>query len=297
MRYLNKLTTAILATAVLISLGPVAGADTGLRNLLNLTGARQSATGETAALFDHDPFNLEYNPALMVGQAKGKLGFSHNSFIQDRNTNSLAAIFPAQGLDFGIHTRLASVGEIEVRQGPTSEPDYITSADEFAIKAFSAFKVAPGLQLGVSAGWLMQKIDIERASLLAFGFGAVYYTRYNLALHGSASNLGGKVKFVSQEDDPPAIYRAGLGYYKYDLSLSADYVNIKSGEGHIHFGGEYLLKEQLFLRAGYQTGYDNRDFSAGAGFVYKEFRVDYAFVPYQSDLGNSHRFTLTYSVK
>jgi hypothetical protein len=64
-----------------------------------------------------------------------------------------------------------------------------------------------------------------------------------------------------------------------------------------YFGGEYLIKEVLYLRAGYQTGYDNRGLSAGAGFVYKEFRIDYAFVPYQSDLGNSHRFSLTYSIK
>jgi hypothetical protein len=297
MKHQHGISIVILLTAILIGLVPQTEAATGLRNLLNLTGARQVAMGETAPLYDLDPFNLEYNPALIVGQTKGRLGLSHNSFIQDRNTNALSAIFPAQGLDFGIHTRLASVGDIEVRTGPTSEPDYITGADEFAVKAFSAFKMGAGLQIGVSAGWLMQKIDIERASVIVFGLGAVYYTKYDLALHASASNLGGKVKFISQEDDPPAIYRAGIGFQKHNLSLTADYVDIKSGEGHLHFGGEYLIKKQLFLRAGYQTDYDNRDFSAGAGFIYKEFRIDYAYVPYQSDLGNSHRFTLTYAVK
>jgi hypothetical protein len=284
-------------TAFVLCLASAAEAATGMRNMLNLTGARQVAMGETAPLFDPDPFSLEFNPASIVGLTKGRVGFTHNSFILDRHTNALAVIFPAQGIDFGIHTRLSGVGDIEVREGPTSEPDYITGADEFAIKLFSAFRILPEFQAGISVGWLMQKIDIERASTAAFGIGAVYYSKYDLAVHASVSNLGGKIKFVAQEDDPPTIYRAGLGFHKHQMSLSADYVNIKSGDGHMHFGGEYLIKEVLYLRAGYQTGYDNRGLSAGAGFVYKEFHIDYAFVPYQSDLGSSHRFSLTYSIK
>jgi hypothetical protein len=46
----------------------------------------------------------------------------------------------------------------------------------------------------------------------------------------------------------------------------------------------------LFLRAGYQTGHDEKNFAFGMGVEYRKFRLDYAFVPYQSDLGNAHRF-------
>ncbi len=297
MKHRHKIAPILIVIAVVIGAVSQAEAATGMRNLLNLTGARQAAMGETTPLFDLDPFSLEYNPAAMVGQTKGRVGFSHNSFFQDRANNSLALIFPAQGLDFGIHTRLAGVGDIEVRQGATSDPDYITTADEFAVKMFAGMQIIPRFRFGLSLGWMMQKIDIERASIAVFGFGAVYVTDIGLAVHASASNLGGKITFVTQEDDPPAIYRGGVSFGKYQMALSADYVNIKSGDSHLHFGGEYLIKEQLFLRAGYQTDYDNRNFSAGAGFIYKEFRIDYAFVPYQSDLGNSHRFTLTYAVK
>jgi len=297
MRHDHKSTMIAITVIAAVFLVSMAAGETGMRNMLNLTGARQVAMGETATPFDPDPFNLEYNPATIVGLDKGRVGFAHNSFIRDRNNNSLAIIFPAQGLDFGVHARLAGVGDIEVRETATSEPDYITGSDEFAVKAFSALTVAPRIRFGISAGWLMQKIDVERASLPAFGAGLIYYHEYGLAAHGSISNLGGKVKFVTQEDDPPVIYRLGAAFHKYDLTVTADYVNIKSGEGHFHAGSEYLIEEQLFLRAGYQTGYDNRNFSAGAGFVYKDFRIDYAFVPYQSDLGNSHRFTLTYAMR
>ncbi len=288
----------VLAVIVLIgAFSATATAATGMVELLNLTGPRQVAMGETPALFDPDPFNLDYNPALIVGLDKGRIGFSHNEFIQNRNTNVLAAIFPAKGADFGVHMRLSKIGDIEVRETPTSEPLYIAEAYDFSVKAFSAFDIMPRLQAGLSAGWLMEKIDVNRASVVVFGAGLAYYTDYNLAVHASAANLGGKVKFVEQEDDAPTIYRAGLGYRWQDLTVNADYVNIKSGDGHMQFGAEYLLEQKLFLRAGYDTGYDSRDFSAGAGFVYEGFRVDYAFVPYQSDLGNSHRFSLTYSFR
>ncbi len=286
---------AVLAAIILTGgYTTTATAATGMVELLNLTGPRQVAMGETPALFDPDPFNLDYNPALIVGLEKGRIGFSHNEFIQDRNTNALAAVFPAKGADFGVHLRLSKIGDIEVRETPTSDPMYIAESYDFSIKAFSAIELLPRLQAGLSAGWLMEKIDVDRASIVVFGAGLAYYTDFNLALHASASNVGGKVKFVEQEDDPPAIYRAGAGYRWRDLTVNADYVNIKSGDGHMQFGAEYLLEQKLFLRAGYDTGYDSRDFSAGAGFIYEGFRVDYAFVPYQSDLGNSHRFSLTY---
>lgn len=288
----------VLAAAIMTgAFSATAAAATGMVELLNLTGPRQVAMGETAALFDPDPFNLDYNPALIIGLDKGRIGFSHNEFIQGRSTNVLAAIFPAKGADFGVHVRLSRLGDIEVRETPTSDPMYIAETYDFSARAFSALEITSRLQAGISAGWLMEKIDVDRAGILAFGAGLVYYTRFNLALHAAAANLGGKVTFVEQKDDPPMIYRAGLGYRWQDLTVNGDYVNIKSGDSHLQLGAEYLLEQKLFLRAGYDTGYDSRDFSAGAGFVYEGFRVDYAFVPYQSDLGNSHRFSLTYSFR
>lgn len=287
----------ILAGISPVRLMPTAHAATGMVEMLNLTGARQVAMGETAALFDADPFNLEYNPAAIIGPPRGRVGISHNSFIQDRNTSALAFIFPAGGLDFGVHLRLSSLGEIEIRDAATSEPDYIATAHDFSFKVYSAYRVIPGLQAGVSLGWLMEKIDIDRASAFALGLGAVYFTDFGVAVHASAANLGGTFTFKSEENDLPSIYRVGAGYHFREMSVSADYLNIKSGDSRLHVGAEYLIEELLFLRTGYQIGYDNRDFSAGAGFVYKDLRIDYAFVPYQSDLGNSHRFTLMYAFR
>jgi hypothetical protein len=137
----KKIALPILAAIVLTGVFSVtATAATGMVELLNLTGPRQVAMGETPALFDPDPFNLDYNPALIVGLDKGRIGFSHNEFIQNRNTNVLATIFPAAGADFGAHMRLSKLGNIEVRDTPTSEPLYIAEAYDFSVKAFRRSK-------------------------------------------------------------------------------------------------------------------------------------------------------------
>lgn len=281
---------------IIVLLSSSAWSKTAMIGFLSLTGARQAAMGQTSSLFQPDPFNLEYNPASIAGLKGGRIGFSHNSFIQGWNTNTLAAIFSAAGLDYGVHLRLSGIDEIEARAAASSDPDYLFDAQDFSFKVFAAKTITARLKAGVSVGWLMEKIDIHRGSGIVFGLGAVYAVTPEASLHASASNLGSKFSFKSEENDMPSIYRVGGSYRKYGLTLSSDYVNIKAGDGHLHLGGEYPVHEYFILRMGYQTGYDSRSFSAGAGFIYKFIIIDYAYVSYNSfkpDFGESHRFTLT----
>ncbi len=273
-------------------------AETGMVTMLSLTGARQAAMGEQAILTESDPFNLEYNPAAIAGMEKGKAGLSYHSYFQNQNINTLALIFPAANLDFGVHLRLSSLGDIEARDNiPTTEPLYLFDATDFAGKVFVSKVFSNRFQAGISMGLLLEKIDTKRATAAVFGLGMLYKLDHGFILHGSASNIGGEYKFISENLSTPKILRVGAGYQRDKLNLSADYVNVKSGDGHIHFGGEYLVKEMLYLRTGYQTGYDTRDISAGAGFVHNNLRIDYAFIPYNEDLGTTHRFSLTIAIR
>ncbi|MCK5127083.1 MAG: PorV/PorQ family protein [candidate division Zixibacteria bacterium] len=297
---MNRKQLFTLSSFLLLSFfaGNAFAGKTGMLNLLNLTGPRQVAMGETGVLSEADPFNLEYNPAMIAGMKNSQVGISHNSFFQDRHTNTLALIFPAAGMDFGVHIRLSSVSDLEARgENPSEEPDYLFSPNDFAGKVFAAKNITDRLQAGISLGLLLEKIDTHRAVAGVFGLGAVYRFEHGFSAHASVANLGSQFTFITDKQSTPKIVRFGADFHKKDLNISADYVNIKSSDGHIHLGGEYLLEEVLFLRLGYQTGYDNRDFSAGTGFVYNNLRIDYAFVPYDSDLGSTHRFSLTISIR
>ncbi len=286
----------VTTTILLLLISPAVAGETGMLDLLNLTGPRQVAMGETTTLFDADPFTLEYNPATITRMEAGVLGFSRNTAIQDRATNALAVIFPVKSVSAGIHFRLSGIDDLEGRLGNTAEPDYLFDVNDLSVKAFAALPLNAKISAGISAGWLMQKIDEYQGSSPAFGLGIAYFHTDFLAFHGSVANIGPAYTLLEKESDLPLILRVGAGATKYNTTLVVDYVNIKSGDSHIHVGAEYLLEDIVYLRAGYQTGYDSRDISAGAGFTYKNFRIDYAFVPYQSDLGDSHRFSLTVSL-
>ncbi|MFH1699919.1 MAG: PorV/PorQ family protein [Candidatus Zixiibacteriota bacterium] len=290
--------STIIAIMVLLTVAMPVFAGTGLLNMLNLTGSRQSAMGETAMLASPDPFNLEYNSSSITGMTRGKLGVSYNNFIQNRSTSTLAMIFPAAGIDFGVHLRLSSINGIEARDETASaDPLYTFSAHDFAIKTYGAFDISGRFSAGVSLGYLLEKIDVDRVSTVVMGLSSRYKFDHGFNAYASVENLGGKFKYITEEMDAPTIIRIGSQYQKNSLGFAIDYINIKSGESHIHIGTEYLYNEILYLRAGYQTGYDNKDISAGLGFVYRNMRIDYAFIPYKSDLGNSHRFSFVLDVK
>lgn len=273
-------------------------AGTGMVELLNPTGARQAAMGETAPFHNPDPFSLEYNPAAVAGLKKGIVGLTHTESILNRVTNAFAAAFPVKSVDCGVILRLSSIGDIEGRGDiPTSEPLYTFSAYDFALQASGAVRITSRFRAGMSAGWLMEKIDTYRGSSGAVGIGAAYQFDHGVSAHASVANLGPKFTLISDEENLPTVYRIGGSMHWREATANLDYVNIKSGEGHLHAGGEYLIRQMLFLRAGYQTGYDNRSFTAGAGFVHKNIGIDYAFVPYSSNLGTVHRISATYAIK
>jgi hypothetical protein len=79
-----------------------------------------------------------------------------------------------------------------------------------------------------------------------------------------------------------------------DMSFPVDSSNSSYSRFRQNLGLEYWLLNSLALRGGYQLGYDVGDLSAGAGFRFGGFGLDYAFVPY-SVLGNSHRVSVNYA--
>ena len=58
------------------------------------------------------------------------------------------------------------------------------------------------------------------------------------------------------------------------------------------FGVEYQPMDRFSLRGGYRTGVEGERGSTGIGIVLKRWTIDYAFVPFGFDLGETHRLTL-----
>ena len=61
----------------------------------------------------------------------------------------------------------------------------------------------------------------------------------------------------------------------------------------MNLGIEFAYQQHAYVRAGYQSGFDNKSFSFGIGVAFVPVRVDYAFTPFTNDFGTSHAFSIS----
>jgi hypothetical protein len=60
----------------------------------------------------------------------------------------------------------------------------------------------------------------------------------------------------------------------------------------VRTGAEYWWRNLAAGRMGYKFGHDTETYSAGLGIRWRNYTLDYAFVPHRYDLGTAHRVSL-----
>jgi len=258
-------------------------------------GARPTGMGEAFTAISGDIFSLYWNPAGVARHTGTEFAFMHNQWFQDVSLEYAAFCFGYKKNVFGLSLTLSQVANLERREGPTENPISYFDEHDMSLGFSWARKINDKLDLGISTKFLYEKIDFSSATGLGFDLGGIYRLRSNIQIGGAILNLGSKIKFEQESFNLPARYKIGaayLGHEKYfngDFILSMDLVKPNDNDLKVHLGGEYTYKEKFTLRSGYQIGYDDRNISLGLGLKIKKYAIDYAFVPFSSDLGNSHR--------
>ena len=85
-------------------------------------------------------------------------------------------------------------------------------------------------------------------------------------------------------EDSRLDFTGGVEYQKY----------LDTEDDHFNFGGEVLYNKLVAARAGYQTGYESRGFTAGFGLMWGNLKFDYAFLPFSLGLGDANLFSLQF---
>jgi len=272
-------------------------ANTGMAFLkLGVTSSAISL-GEAVVSNVDDAAATFYNPAALFNGEGVNALFMHNQSVLGIRTEFLGAKVRMNKIALGLSVNNTAVTDIQIRDIPGPALGTF-DAQNFAIGLSAAYKVNAMLQFGVTAKFLYQKIYIDNNSGYAFDIGGLYNAgKYSIG--ASISNFG---KMSVLRNDPtvlPTSFRAG-GSYNFDLSsisstvrVSADaYKVFDGGILHANTGAQFLYKDFLAIRVGYQTGFDDRSLTTGVGIRYKGFNLDYAFVPYKYSFGNSNTFTL-----
>ncbi|NNF05845.1 MAG: PorV/PorQ family protein [Candidatus Eisenbacteria bacterium] len=266
-------------------------------------GARAAMMGDAYVAVADDATASYWNPAGLLKIESNDVVGMHNEWIQD-----LRHEYAAVGVHRGRHGFGASfVGlysdDIQARDD-TGQEAGIFGYSDIAVSGSYAFELTEDLGVGGTIRYMRQSIDDENLSGVAFDFGGTWQTPVEGVEAGaSMRHLGGSMSYDFTDAgsfDLPTTLQFGLAYRKIGfgggggLLLAGDILVASGDDASFRFGGEYKIREQFSVGAGYKAGLDNEDISFGLGYE-KGVRLNYAFTPISNDLGDSHRFALGYA--
>jgi len=280
------------------------GGSTGMSVLKIGVGARTVAMGDAGVASAVHGTELHYNPALMTGTPTAAITIMHNEWVQHISTEYLSTTIPMDGWSLGFSLGLTTVPEIEVRNVPGDALGTFDSHN-FVGGISMALPLSDQVSAGVSIKYLFEKIYVDGAAGYAFDFGL----RYRPFIEGdlqtlktglSIANLGSMSELRSQPTQLPALARFGVSYSlpmafaNGSLLIEADGVSIvKERSFHAVVGAEFDYSQLVFLRLGYQSGFEMRSISTGLGVSYSVIRFDYAYSPFSEGFGAANTISLS----
>lgn len=275
------------------------GGQAGLSFLKLGVGARSLGMGETTVAAVNDPSATHYNPAALLFVTDPQILIMHKEWLQGTQTEFLASSFSVESVRLGIFMNATSVPGIEIRQRP-GPAEGTFAARNAAIGLSSAYRIDDKFDVGLSLKYLYEKIFVDEAGGIALDVGTVFRSPWDVTFGATLNNVGSMSKLREVSSRLPTTLRIGAARYEAlkslnaHLTFAADIVSIlPESNTHLHLGTEFTYNTTFSLRAGYVSGYETRNFTAGAGFSHAFVTVDYAFVPFRFDLGTTHTFSLT----
>jgi hypothetical protein len=293
----NKLSTIFLTILLFTACGDhLAATDpgaTGFSFLKVSWGARNAGMGDVGVALPSGLSGSHINPASLSAAEAMSFNFMHQEYIFDTRREFVGTAIPTILGNFSAGIDFFKVDDIEYREGASVEPIGMFDAQEYSIFVGYAGGLGDKLSIGLMGKYVAEKIESETADAIAFDAGATWKYNQSLSFGAAVKNVGSKPKFLADEVDLPTTVSVGLGLSVYDMQVGGDVSFPRNDDLRVNFGAERYLADFLALRAGYRIGYDEEDISFGVGFSQSIWQVDYAFVPYGSGLGSSHRFALT----
>ncbi len=273
--------------------------NTGLSFLKFGFGARNIAMGDAGTSASNDLTALFYNPAKLNINSDNEILVMHNEWIQDVRSEVLGAKTNIFGLPFAFGFNVTSVSDIQLRT-KAGEPDALFDANYFYGSISTGFEVYENISTGITAKYLYEGLLSDEATGYGFDLGLFYKTEMEgLTFSGVVKNLGSMNKLRSEETKLPSEIRIGpaynfdLGENKFDAIVAGEFQKyLDTDDIHFNLGGEVLYDNLLALRAGYQTGFESKGFTAGLGLMWGSLKFDYAFLPFSLGFGNANLFSV-----
>jgi len=265
-------------------------------------GVRAVSMGEAYAGLSDDVNAVFWNPAGLNNLKAAEVSAMHSIWFENIYFDYITAAVPRASGVYGISVNYLGMDDIDKYTNSGVSSDETFSPYDMFLSLSYANTVRRSL-FGANLKVIQSVIDDENAIAFAADLGYMLPLSEKLTIGSALQNIGTTMKFRDESDPLPLNLKLGVSYRELlnNLILAADinmpYDNIPS----FHFGAEYsylIKKIILAARTGYKTTTVSdldamSGLSAGMGFAYSDFFLDYSWVPY-GDLGNTHRISLTY---
>ncbi|HID39922.1 MAG TPA: PorV/PorQ family protein [Calditrichaeota bacterium] len=263
---------------------------------------RAAALGGAYSALSEDATAVFWNPAGLANSKGKSLVLMHNEWLADI-TQEFAALQFYQGKhNFALAMNLINIPGIEIRgNSPTEDPDGVVSAINLSATVSYATTIFENWQIGGSFKYLHEKYFMAAANGWAVDLGLQRRLGENIQTGLTIQNLGRMQPLLNASTPLPALARAGVAYsFPFYLLgrrplITGDLQYIFGEEILGRFGVEFGFQQYLALRLGYVTGSDTQSFTTGLGLDYSGYHLDYAFAPFEYDLGNTHRISFGFS--
>ena len=261
-------------------------------------GARAVAMGEAFTGISDDATTIYWNPSGINSMTNKELSVMYAMWFEGISYNNLFYVHPMEIGNFGLGVQYLSYGSLEGLDANGNPTGTFSPIDLAVVVSYA--RSVKGIDTGITVKYISSKIK-ETASAIAIDIGAmkrIIEDKLNIGL--VVKNVGTKLKYITEEESLQMSINIGAGYkITKDLLTAIDIKLPSDNEIAVSVGGEYNYKiiQDIIIsgRLGYNTITKDleglKGITTGLGINYKNYKFDYAFVPY-GDLGNTHRISL-----
>lgn len=267
-------------------------------------GARNIAMGDVGNSASNDVSALNYNPARLADKNNSEIMFMHNEWIQDTRSEALGVSTLIWGVPVALGLNVTNVNDIEVRTIASADPLSTFNAHYFFASLSTGFNVYENIALGASVKYLYEGLLSDEATGWAGDIGIKYSTPVKgLNISGVVRNLGTMNKLRTEKTKLPSECRIGGEYNfgiedsRFSFCSAVEYLKyFDADNSHINLGAEVTYDNFLAIRAGYQTGFEGKNFTTGFGIKWGILKLDYAFVPFTNNLGSVNIISINFNM-
>lgn len=280
-------------------------------------GARATALSGAFTTLANNSEAVFWNPAGLARVNNFDFSFGYVDWFLDINHFSFSAAYNMGDYGtIGFLGMIADVGDIEVTrvdmlgfQGGVYNPGLtgeIINPSSLVLGISYAKNVTDKFAFGLTVKYVHEDLVYEKASALVFDGGLTFNTGFKSIVLGAAvRHFGQEVKFIDKSYPLPQTFNIGISSYlispndplitslgNQSLLISYDMIQPRDYDQMHSVGMEYGFDDLIYLRGGYTFNSDQQGISAGVGFKYQNYRVDYSYNDQGDYLDSVHRVTV-----